>query len=353
MYFAYVRYVEDKKTEIVPQTRVKHLDGEKFSPESDVDFELTKLYLVKWAGGSGSSEDEEEVFYEARVLRICRSESSLKKWVRTNCEERRLAVRKIPFSPEPEKTAGSSRAEKVLAKRVGSAEAQKKRKLSIQTARKTTQSEILQRNADTDRRKIRDRTEESKEISRLRRRLQEAEEIIKILKEEKEEYKRQFIRLSTNLADISSINVELHRMIAGNRAAVSSGRINGHDGTADGQIHLHVSSAAVEETEGRERLILADDGANVNSISGAALKEKVTSTEVLSLPCNGDDDFVLDDPMDENKENSELIHDVVVDNASKEPEVCSLNDDKTEIYMGHNIWLSTEQWNGVRSNSDD
>lgn len=124
MYYAYVRYVADRKSEIVPQTRVKHLDGEKFSPENDVDFELTKLYLVKWTGESGSSGDEdEEAFYEARVLNINKSLRSLKEWVRSNCEERRLALKKIPFSPEPRKTA-ASRAEKRLANRMVSTEAE-------------------------------------------------------------------------------------------------------------------------------------------------------------------------------------------------------------------------------------
>lgn len=125
MYYAYVRYVADKETGIVPQTSVKHLDGESFSPESDEDFELTKLYKVKWTGESGSSadEDDEDVYYEARVLQISKSLRVLKAWVRSNCEERRLALKKIPYSPEPEKTA-ASRADKIQAKRMVSTEAE-------------------------------------------------------------------------------------------------------------------------------------------------------------------------------------------------------------------------------------
>ncbi|XP_046390597.1 uncharacterized protein LOC124159098 [Ischnura elegans] len=189
---------------------------------------------------------------------------------------------------------------------------QKKRKLSIQTARKRTQFEILERSIDTDRRKNHERSEESKEISRLRRRVQEAENTIEKLKEEKEEYRRQCLRLSRNLADISSINVELHKMLSKNSAAVSSVRTNGArvvqpEGNSSNVISI--SGAALKEKEiSTEVLSLPfNDGSNVISISGAALKEKEMSTEVLSLPFNDDDDFVLADPIEE-KENSELIH---------------------------------------------
>ncbi|XP_046399567.1 uncharacterized protein LOC124166032 [Ischnura elegans] len=101
-------------------------------------------------------------------------------------------------------------------------------------------------------------------------------------------------------------------MLSKNSAAVSSVRTNGArvvqpEGNSSNVISI--SGAALKEKEiSTEVLSLPfNDGSNVISISGAALKEKEMSTEVLSLPFNDDDDFVLADPIEE-KENSELIH---------------------------------------------
>lgn len=107
---------------------------------------------------------------------------------------------------------------------------QKSRKMAVQAARKRTQSEILHVNIDKEKgqRKNQGRDEENKEMSRLRRRLQDAEETIAKLKEEKEEYKAQFLRLSSNLAEIVNVNIEMHKILAAKHASVNdSKRTNG------------------------------------------------------------------------------------------------------------------------------
>ncbi|XP_046404866.1 uncharacterized protein LOC124170210 isoform X3 [Ischnura elegans] len=206
----------------------------------------------------------------------------------------------------------------------------KNRVMAVQTGRKRTQSQILHMNTGKGQRKKQGRDEENNEISRLR--IQEGEERIAELKKEREEYKAQFLQLSSNLAEIVKVNLEMHKMLAENHGSVSRGSA---------------------QTNGSCVVLPTGNISNVISISGAALQGKEVPMEVLSLPFNDDDEFDLAEPRVEIIENAERIHGCVANNASKEPEVGSLSDDKTEIYMGHNVWLSTERWNGVRSNTDD
>lgn len=104
---------------------------------------------------------------------------------------------------------------------------QKIRKNAVQTARNKSQSEILQRSMEN---KTQQKTQgcgkDNMEILRLRRRLREAEARIEKLEEEKDKYKSQFLQLTSNLAEVVNVNLEMHKMLAAKHASISpcSGR---------------------------------------------------------------------------------------------------------------------------------